>query len=196
MAQLNTNQPDGNNPTSEYTPPNAKSQISHKCSKFSKPNCYTAHNNHNHLPNSLTYTEHQTTKFKVLHQNIHGLYNKTDEFLIALSPITSQVICLTEHHLTTEQISTIKLDQYTLGASFCRQTYKHGGTCIYVSKDIQFHTINLDQFNIDKDLEICALRSSLTSCNPTIICIYRSSIGNFNYFLNKLETVLNKLHKT
>jgi len=196
MAQLNTNQPDGNNPTSEYTPPNDKSQISHKCSKFSKPNCYTAHNNHNHLPNSLTYTEHQTTKFKVLHQNTHGLYNKTDEFLIALSPITSQVICLTEHHLTTEQISTIKLDQYTLGASFCRQTYKHGGTCIYVSKDIQFHTINLDQFNIDKDLEICALRSSLTSCNPTIICIYRSSIGNFNYFLNKLETVLNKLHKT
>jgi exonuclease III len=111
-------------------------------------------------------------------------------------PSLPQVICLTEHHLTTEQISTIKLDQYTLGASFCRQTYKHGGTCIYVSKDIQFHAINLDQFNTEKDLEICALRSSLTPCNLAIICIYRSPIGNFSYFLNQLETVLNKLHKT
>jgi len=88
------------------------------------------------------------------------------------------------------------VSKYTLGASSCRQTYKHGGTCIYVSKDIQFHTINLDQFNTEKDLEICAPRSSLTSCNLIIICIYRSHIGTFNYFLNKLETILNKLHKT
>ena len=196
MAHLNTNQPDGNNPANENTSPNAKSQISDKCSKFSKSNCDTVYNNHNHLPNSLTYTEHLTTKFMLLHQNIWGLSNKIDEFQIAVSPIAPQVICLTEHHLTTEQIRTIKLDQFTLGASSCRQTYKHGVTCIYVSKDIQFHTINLDQFNTKKNLEICALRSSLTSCNLIIICIYRSPIGNFNYFLNQLETVLKKLHKT
>ena len=68
----------------------------------------------------------------LLHQNIGGLSNKIDEFQIALSPIAPQAICLTEHHLITEQIETVKLDQYTLGAgaSSCRQTYKHGGTCI------------------------------------------------------------------
>ena len=66
---------------------------------------------------------------------------------------------------------------------------------IYVSKDIQFHTINLDQFNSEKDIEICALRLSLASSSYTIICIYRSPSGDFNYFLNQLETVLNKLHK-
>jgi hypothetical protein len=93
-----------------------------------------------------------------LHQNIQGLSNKTDEFQIALSPIAPQVICLTEHHLTTEQKRTIKLDQYTLKLLSCRQTYKHGSTCIYVSNDIQFHTINLDQFNTENDLELCALR--------------------------------------
>lgn len=200
MAQLNTTQLDGINPASKNTSPNTKSQISNKYSnkhsKSSNPIHHTVHKNHNHLPNSFTHTEHQTTKFKLLHINIRGLHNKSDEILIAVSPYSPQVICLTEHHLTTEQINTIRLDHYTLGASFCRQTYKHGGTCIYVLKDIPFHSINLDEFNTEKDIEICALRLSLTLCNLTIICTYRSSTGNFNHFLNKVETVLNKLHKS
>jgi len=80
----------------------------------------------------------------------------------------------------TEQIGNVNLGQYTLGASFCRQTYKHRGAGIYVSKDIQFNTINLDQYNKQKDLEIYALK--LLSSSFTIICIYRSPTGNFTYF--------------
>jgi len=124
------------------------------------------------------------------------VYDGSGLSVVCLSVFSFCLHACNLHHLTTEQISTIKLDQYTLGTSSCRQTYKHGGTCIYVSKDIQFHTTNLDQFYIEKDLEICALRSSLISCNLTIIFTYRSCIVNFNYFLNQLETVLNKLHKT
>ena len=124
------------------------------------------------------------------------VYDGSGLSVVCLSVFSFCLHACNLHHLTTEQISTIKLDQYTLGASFCRQTYNHGGTCIYVLKDIQFHTIDLDQFNTEKDLKIWALRSSLTSCNHTIIFIYRSLIGNFNYFLNQLETVLSKLHKT
>jgi len=37
----------------------------------------------------------------------------------------------------TEEIGNVNLGQYTLGATFCRQTYKHRGVCIYVSKDIE-----------------------------------------------------------
>ena len=96
----------------------------------------------------------------------------------------------------TEQIGNVNLGQYTLGASFCRQTYKHGGACIYVSKDIQFNSINLDQYNKEKDLEICALKLCLLSSSFTIICIYRSPTGNFTYFLDQLESILNKLYKT
>jgi len=121
--------------------------------------------------------------------------NKTDEFLISLSSNTPQVICLTEHHLMTEQIGTVNLGQCTLGASFCRQTYKNGGAYIYISKDIQFNTINLDQYNKEKDLEICALKLCLLSSSFTVICIYRSPTGNFTYFLNQMESILNKLYK-
>jgi exonuclease III len=82
-----------------------------------------------------------------------------------------------------------------LGAQFCRQSYKQGGVSIYVSKDIQFNTVNLDQYNREKDLEICALKIHLLPNSLAVICIYRYPIGNFTYFLNQLESILNKIYK-
>jgi hypothetical protein len=76
-----------------------------------------------------------------------------DEFLISLSPNAPQVICLTEHYLQTEEIGNVNFGHYTLGATFCRQTYKHGDVCIYVSKNVLFNTINLDQYNKEKTLK-------------------------------------------
>jgi hypothetical protein len=68
--------------------------------------------------------------------------------------------------------------------------------CIYISKNICFNATNLDQYIKEKDLEICALKlCSLTSCF-TVICIYRSPTGDFTYFLNHLEYILNKTCKT
>ena len=190
MVNLITNQTDGNNLF------NVNRHISCKTSEYFKLNYDTVYKNHNQLPNNFTYDDYNTTKFMLLHQNIRGIYNKIDEFLISLSSNAPQVICLTEHDLMTEQIGNVNLGQYTLGASFCRQTYKHEGACTYVSKDIQFNTINLYQYNKEKDLEICALKLCLLSSSFTIICIYRSPTGNLTYFLNQLESILNKLYKT
>ena len=131
----------------------------------------------------------------IRHQNIRGLANKTDEFLISLSPNIPHVLCLTEHHLRIEEINNVYLDQYTLGAYFCRQTYKQGGVSIYVSEEIQYNTINLDQYIKEKYYEACALKLQVLSNNLVIICIYRCPRGKFSYFLNQLELILNTLYK-
>ena len=52
----------------------------------------------------------------LLHQNVQGISNRIDEFLIPLSSNAPQVICLTKHHLITEQIGNVNLGQYNLGA--------------------------------------------------------------------------------
>jgi len=78
---------------------------------------------------------------------------------------------------------------------FCRTTFKQGGVCIYVSNDIQFQSLDLDQFNREKDLEICAINIHLPCNNLVIICIYRSPTGNFNCFLKQSEYALDKLYK-
>ncbi|XP_023702159.1 uncharacterized protein LOC111861650 [Cryptotermes secundus] len=161
-----------------------------------KPPYDTVHKNHIHPSNKLLQDHYNKNKLTILHQNIRGIINKVDEFLNSLSLNAPQIICLSEHHLKTDEISEVNFDHYTVGTSYCRQTYSHGGVCVLVHKNIQFNTINPDQFNKEKDLEICALKLNVASNNFTIICIYRSPTGNFSYFLNQLELILNKVHKT
>ena len=120
-------------------------------------------------------------------------HTKLMNFLISLSLTTPHVLCLTKHHLWTQQINNLLLGQYTLGAYFCRRIYKQCGVSIYVSNNFQFNIINLDQHTREKDLEICALKLQ-ASINLVVICIYRSPTGNFTYFLNQLELILNKIY--
>ena len=49
---------------------------------------------------------HYTNNFTILHQNVRGIKNKIDEFLISLPQNEPQVICINEHHLRTEETST------------------------------------------------------------------------------------------
>jgi exonuclease III len=83
-----------------------------------------------------------------------------------------QIICLTEHHCTKDALHNVTLGSYTLAASYCRETYTHGGVCIYVDKSIKFSSIALNQFSKEKDLEICAVKLNLSNCNIIVLCIY------------------------
>ena len=94
--------------------------------------------------------------------------------------------------MKTKEIANVNLEQYTLSTAFCRQTHKQGSVCIYISKNISFNAINLDQYIKEKDLEICALKICEASISFTVICIYRSPTEDLNYFLNQIESILNK----
>ena len=103
----------------------------------------------------------------VFHQNIRGLLNKPEESISSLSPDFLQVLCLTEHHLKHFEIDFIYMDQYKLGAKFCREFHKSGGASTFVHDTLQCTNINLDEFYKEQDTEACAVRinlSSLTVC--------------------------------
>jgi hypothetical protein len=56
-------------------------------------------------------------------------------------------------------------------------------------------TINLDHFNKEQDLEVSALKLQFMCNHFIIICIYRFPVGNFTFFLNQQELILNKVYK-
>jgi len=97
--------------------------------------------------------------------------------------------------LRQEEISIINLGQYILGAYYCRRNFKQGGVSIFILNNILFDVIDLEQFNKEKDFEICALKIQIMSTYLIVLCVYRSPSGNFPYFLTQLEIVLNKLYK-
>ena len=66
------------------------------------------------------------------------------------------MVCLTEHHSKEQEIETLSIDHCTLGAKFCRQSLKHGGTGIFVHESLAFTNIDLQEFCIEQDIEMCS----------------------------------------
>jgi len=169
---------------------------SYKTSKVFTSIRNTEYKNLNHSCNKFPHNSCNINKFTLLHQNIREINNKIEEFLISLSSDAPQIISVTEHHLKKEELGIVNFSHYTLGAFFCRQSASHGGVCIFVPKNIQYYTIDLGSFNKEKDFEVCALKLNILSISLTVICIYRSQTGNFLYFINQLELILNKIYKS
>jgi hypothetical protein len=88
------------------------------------------------------------------------------------------------------------MDQYKLGAKFCRESLKNGGVSIFVHDILQYKNINVDEFFKEQDIEACAVRINLSSITICIISIYRSPMGSFLHFLHTLDSILNFLHNT
>ena len=147
----------------------------------------------NNIDNLITF-QNDVTRFSVLHQNIRGLLNKSEELIISLLPDLPQILCLTEHHLKHFQIDCILMDYYNLGAKFCRETHKNGGVSIFVHDTLQYTNIKLDEFCKEQDIEACAVKIQLSSLAIGIICIYRSPTGNFVHFLHTLDSILNFIY--
>jgi hypothetical protein len=118
---------------------------------------------------------------KVYHQNICGLQYKTNQLLGFLYP-DYPIICLTEHHLKQFELDNISIDNYNLGASYCRKSSLKGGVCIYILKNLNFTTVNLKAYCSDHDIEICALKLHSIFSHICVFSIYRAPTGNFTIF--------------
>jgi hypothetical protein len=69
---------------------------------------------------NVSKSYHLKREFTILHQNIRGLNNKTDEMEITIATNPPHVLCFTEHHFKTYQLDNILFQNYKLGAKFCR----------------------------------------------------------------------------
>ena len=50
------------------------------------------------------------------------------------------------------------IENYTLGASYCRHSLTHGGVAIFVHNSLSYTTINLNKIGNDYDFEACAIK--------------------------------------
>ena len=133
--------------------------------------------------------------FTVFHQNIRGLRDKTSELLGSILPKLPHVVYLTEHHLREQEIENLSTAHCILGAKFCRQNLKQGGTGICVQESLAFTNIDLQNYCMEQDIETRAIKINLPTAFIYVICIYRSPTGNFALFIKSIDTILNQLYK-
>ena len=102
------------------------------------------------------------------------------------------MVCLTEHWIKEEYLTIIQLDQYKLVSYFGRKNHNHGGSCIYVKKNISTKEVNyLQGISLEKDFELSV--SEVVTYGYIVVCIYRSPDGNYRIFLKNLEYVIQKI---
>jgi hypothetical protein len=83
---------------------------------------------------------------KMYHQNIRSIRRKTYELLSHLYPDLPHVLCLTEHHLNTTEMNYAYIENYNVGAQFCRTIYERGrAVVIFVNNSLQFRNIDLSK---------------------------------------------------
>jgi len=87
-------------------------------------------------------------------------------------------------------------DRYNLGACYCRTLFERGGICSYVCKSLKFCKHSIEKYCKEKEFEVCALKllSKFQECMYSLIC--RATLGNFNLFVTKLDTVLRNLYNS
>jgi hypothetical protein len=97
--------------------------------------------------------------------------------------------------MKTPQTLQVNLENYTVGASYCRQNMAKGGVSIFVKNNLKFIQLNILHHCNEQDIECCVVQLESKYSNIYVLAIYRATTCDFDLFLNKLESILDYLYK-
>jgi hypothetical protein len=102
------------------------------------------------------------------------------------------VTCLTEHWQSDQKLRCTNIVDFKLVSAFCRSSNEHGGSSIYIRNGLETREIHyFAGISEEKTFEMSL--TELPEYKLLIVCIYRSPDGQVDKFLDKLESVVQKL---
>ena len=140
-----------------------------------------------------------TNVFELLLLNCQGLTTEKTDYIFT-EYITNnrnlKFLCLTEIWQSEESIGSKVFEDFNISASYIRKKFIHGGVGIWSHTDLKVKPLLLDQFCIEKDIEICGISYiDSTKTNHMILTCYRSPCGNLSTFCDHIEKILNQIWK-
>jgi exonuclease III len=134
---------------------------------------------------------HKRVPIRILHQNINRLANKTyriESELELRDP--ADVLCLTEHWLQPNQITSVSILNYHLRAHYCRPSRAGGGACIYVRSGVPcIERKEIADLSVESQFEVCAVEC--IGKDLIIVCVYRPPSGDIPLYLSMLMHLFN-----
>lgn len=128
-----------------------------------------------------------------MHFNIQGLNNKCDMLNIHLSTHNVDILCLTEHWLSRNELDCTNIKNYKLVNHYSRSNLQRGGVCIFAKKEIdispwQYHHC------LEKHFEICISVIQTEKHKIYVIVMYRTPDSDVKEFIHRLELMLYKIY--
>lgn len=107
------------------------------------------------------------------------------------------VMCVSEHWKTKEQLSNYGVENFVLASSFCRGLNEHGGTAIYCHKSVKWRVLGrLENWSIPRIFECSAIEVQHGRLTVNVICLYRPPSVELTSFLERLEQVIIHLSRS
>lgn len=133
--------------------------------------------------------------FTIFHINIQSIRQKYDVLSAFLIDKDYDIVCITEHWLSYDEVDSVHFDGYKVISCFCRTTHIHGGVLILAKESVACVGC---RWVADRSLEFACELSSVVIPNIDLVVItaYRtksSSLGVFEDLVGEiLERILSK----
>lgn len=127
----------------------------------------------------------------IVHHNVQSMGNCLDELEAWVNTaVMCDLLCLTEHWRSTEELALIKVRNFSLISGVCRDPGKHGGAAVFARESVNAKVrVDLNNLTTLHEFE-CAGAEVLIAGQPWIVAaIYRTDSGR-DVFFDKMNTLL------
>lgn len=145
---------------------------------------------------TLEETRFFETNFNILYQNMQSVWNKI-HILQAFTEDIPQVhaICVSESWLNKDKKDLLKITNYDIGSSFCRENHDGGGVFIMIRNGIEhYERPDITSLSLEMIFEVCAIE--LPKFNLLVVNLYwpnsKREIETFYSCLNKLLFIVSR----
>jgi hypothetical protein len=134
----------------------------------------------------------ESTRKWILHGNIQCIRQKTGRLEVELQKEAPDIICLSEHWLKKEEISSISLEGYEVTTHFCREKYKNGGVIIFTKYGTKCSPIsNIN--SVELEFECVGIIYEGPYGKSAVLCVYRAPSGDLKGFIEGMSWVLQQV---
>ena len=108
-----------------------------------------------------------------------------------------EILCITEHWKSEEQLKSLTLNNFNLISMFCREENKHGGAAVYCKHGLKCKAqVKLNNLSISGVFECAVIECSFPNCREVIVAsVYRPPSGDTYIFMTQLEHLLVKVFR-
>lgn len=128
-----------------------------------------------------------------LQANTQCIRNKINELEYISQNLKLDVMCVSEHWLTVDEINIFCPKGFIIADAYCRVVHKNGGSAILIRDSMGFEKVDVGDFCSEIDCEMSCIK--LIEHKVLVISLYRSPNGDIEKFFQLFEEALRKVSK-
>lgn len=131
----------------------------------------------------------------VIHQNVQSISTSVEKLELFLGVTSAyQIVCLTEHFQTQDDLPIFGIKNLHLAACYCRLKGEHGGSAIYVTDSVIWkQRKDLDEMSEKFHFECSGIECMFDRFTFVVVCVYRTPKVSAEILLQKLNLLLEYL---